>query len=318
MKILVTGGAGFIGSHFIRYVRQNHPAYKIINLDKLTYAGNLENLADIRCGANYRFIKGDICDSGLVGRLAKGADVIINFAASTHVDRSITNAADFIQTNVAGTQVLLDAAKRYKLKLFLQISSDEVYGSCKTGAFKEDGRLSASSPYAASKAAADLLCRAYFTTYGLPVVITRSSNNFGPYQYPEKIIPLFITNALENKKLPLYASGLNTRDWLFVLDNCRAIDVVLHKGKAGEVYNIGGGNLITNLKLSRLILKKLSKSAKLIKHVKDRPGHDWRYCIDCAKIKRLGWRPRFDFEAALMLTVDWYKVNRNWWQKLKS
>jgi len=310
-RILVTGGAGFIGSNFIRYLLKKHPNYKIINLDKLTYAGNLENLKDVAKDKNYKFIKGDICDSKVVEKIVKDCDIIINFAAETHVDRSIKSASRFIRANVHGTYVLLEMAKKYKIKLFLQISTDEVYGSCPQGYFREDAPLMPNSPYAASKAAADMLIRSYHITYRLPAIITRSSNNFGPYQYPEKVIPVFVTQALKNKNLPLYAKGENIRDWIYVLDNCAAIDLVLRKGSVGEIYNIGGGNLITNFELAKLILKKMDRPLSLIKSVKDRPGHDFRYALECSKIIHLGWHPKYSFEDAIDRTIDWYKQNRH-------
>jgi dTDP-glucose 4,6-dehydratase len=316
-NILITGGAGFIGSNFIRYILKKRPHSKIINLDKLTYAGNLDNLDDIKGNKNHRFIKGDICDSRLVNKIVKECSIIINFAAETHVDRSIKSASMFIRTNVQGTYVLLEAAKAHKIKLFLQISTDEVYGSCEEGYFREDSPLIPNSPYAASKAAADMLVHAYHVTYKLPIVITRSSNNFGPYQYPEKVIPLFISRALEDKYLPLYGRGENIRDWIYVTDNCSAMDLVLRKGTIGEVYNISGGNLITNIELAKLILKKLRKPQVLIKSVKDRPGHDWRYALECSKIIHLGWRPKFAFEKALEDTINWYIQNKQWWKRKK-
>jgi dTDP-glucose 4,6-dehydratase len=316
-RLLITGGAGFIGSNFIRYILKKYGSYRITNLDKLTYCGNLENLKDVARNKNYRFVRGDIADAGLVNKLVKNCDIIINFAAETHVDRSIKDASSFVKTNVFGTHTLLEAARAGGIKLFCQISTDEVYGSINEGSFREDDPLKPNSPYSATKAGADMLARSYFITYKLPVVITRSSNNFGPYQYPEKVIPLFITNALEDKKVPLYADGMNVRDWLFVIDNCEAIDTVMHKGRAGEIYNIGGGSQITNIELTRAILKLLGKGEGLIKYVKDRPGHDRRYALDISKIKRLGWQPRHDFISALELTIDWYKNNRAWWKRLK-
>ena len=318
MKLLVTGGCGFIGSNFIRYVLKTHPEYKIINLDKLTYAGNRENLKDIEKNKNYKFVKGDICDEKLVLKLSNGCDAIINFAAETHVDRSIKDPSDFVKTNVYGTYVLLEAVRKNKPRVFIQISTDETYGSITTGEFKETDSLKPNSPYAASKASADLLCRAYFATYNTPVLITRSSNNFGPYQYPEKIIPLFITNALANKKLPVYADGLNVRDWLYVEDNCEAINLVLHKGQIGEIYNIGGGTELTNIELTRLILKIMGKSEALIEFVKDRPGHDKRYALNCDKLKQLRWQPKYNFEIALRETIKWYIENERWWRRLKK
>jgi len=318
MKLLITGGAGFIGSNFIRYVMDKRPDYKIVNLDKLTYAGNLDNLKDIEKNRNYSFVEGDICDKTLVRKISKDCEVIINFAACTHVDRSILDADDFMQTNIFGTYTLLEAAKDYGMKLYVQISTDEVYGSIQSGYSKETDSLEPNSPYSASKAAADLLVRSYYITHKLPAIITRSSNNYGPYQYPEKVIPLFVTNAIESRKVPLYGDGLNVRDWLYVLDNCSAIDTVLHRGAPGEIYNIGGGTLLNNKELTLKILKAAGKAEDLIEHVKDRPGHDKRYALDCAKLKSLGWLPKYTFDKGLADTVDWYKKNVNWWLRLKD
>lgn len=327
MNLLITGGAGFIGSNFIRYILNKYPDYKIINLDKLTYAGNLDNLKDVVRqfgGKRYTFVKGDIGNEKIVNKLSSPLgggriDCIVNFAAETHVDRSILKAGSFIKTDVYGTYTLLEAAKKYKQKKYIQISTDEVYGSIENGSFNENSQLRPNSPYAASKAAADLLCRSYFVTYKLPVVISRSSNNFGPYQYPEKIIPLFVTNALENIPLPLYGDGKNVRDWLYVLDNCRAIDLILHQGKEGEIYNIGGRNELTNIFLTEKILGILHKPKNLIKSVPDRPGHDRRYSLDCRKIKKeLNWQPIYSFEKAIKETVLWYKKNYSWWLRIKK
>jgi len=315
--LLVTGGAGFIGSNFIRYVLNNYPDYKIINLDKLTYSGNLNNLKDVQQSANYRFVKGDICDKKKVESAIKRVDYLVNFAAQTHVDRSIKSSAEFIKTNIDGVRVLLDSARRHKVKRFLHISTDEVYGDIKKGKSEEADKLLPNSPYAASKAAADLLCRSYFTTYKFPVVITRSSNNFGPYQYPEKVMPLFITNAIEDKSLPLYGDGKNVRDWIYVIDNCSAIDLVLHKGRPGEVYNIGGGSLLKNTKIADEILKLSGKSRKLTEFVNDRPGHDRRYALNSSKLNKLGWHPEHTFNKALKLTLDWYISNEWWWKPIK-
>ena len=328
-KILITGGAGFIGSNFVRYMLRRTPCLpagrkdegrrtKIINLDKLAYSGNLDNLRDVEKDPRYKFVKGDICDKRLVFKLVKECDAIINFAAESHVDRSIKDATEFIRTNVFGTQVLLDAAKKYRIKRIIHISTDEVYGSIAKGSFNENSALQPNSPYAASKAAADLLARSYFVTYKLPVIIVRSSNNFGPYQYPEKIIPLFITNALENRKVPLYADGKNVREWLYVPDNCDAINFIFKFGKIGEIYNIGGGNEMKNIDLTKKILNILRKSKSLIKFVKDRPGHDKRYALNFEKLRRLGWKPRYSFEDALKETVLWYKENSKWWKRLKK
>jgi len=317
MRLLVTGGCGFIGSNFIRYMLKKYRSYKIINLDKLTYCGRRENLKDIEKDRRYRFVKGDICDSRLVGKLTKGCDAILNFAAESHVDRSISNAVDFIRTNVHGVQVLLDAARKNKVRRFIQVSTDEVYGSIQRGSFNEKSLLHPNSPYSASKAAGDHLALAYHTTFRTPVVVTRSSNNFGPYQFPEKVIPLFITNLLENKKVPLYGDGLNVRDWLYVLDNCIAIDVVLRKGRPGEIYNIGGSYEIPNIRLTRTILKLLGKTYSMIKYVPDRLGHERRYTLDSTKIKRLGWKTTKDFSTTIKETIEWYKNNRDWWGRLK-
>jgi len=321
MKILVTGGAGFIGSNFIHYMVQQYPNYTIINLDKLTYAGNLENLKGVEQSPNYRFVKGDILDRDLLAPIfAEGLDAVLNFAAESHVDRSIMDPGIFVKTNVLGTQVLLDLAKQYGVRKFVQISTDEVYGSLgDEGYFTENTPLAPNSPYSASKAGADLLVRAYHETYGLPVNITRCSNNYGPYQFPEKLIPLMIKNALEDKPLPVYGDGSNVRDWLHVEDHCRAIDLVLHHGVSGEVYNIGGNNERTNLQIVRTILEYLNKPESLIQFVQDRPGHDKRYAIDAAKIrKELGWTPRYTFDEGIKQTIEWYLTHRDWWQRIVS
>lgn len=315
-KLLVTGGAGFIGSNFIRHIIGKYPDYRITNLDKLTYCGNLENLRDIEKNKNYTFVKGDITDKGTVEKLVKGQDVVINFAAESHVDRSIKDASEFVRTNVFGTYTLLEAAKKCGTGLFVQISTDEVYGSVTEGFSREGDPLEPNSPYSATKAAADLLARSYFVTFKLPVIITRSSNNFGPNQYPEKVIPLFITNLMAGKKVPLYADGKNVRDWLYVVDNCEAIDVVMHSGVPGEVYNIGAGGETTNIELTHSLLKILGRDESSIEYVKDRPGHDKRYALDISKLKKLGWRPAREFRTALELTVEWYKANEAWWKKL--
>lgn len=318
MKLLITGGAGFIGSNFIKHLLNKYPDYQIANLDKLTYAGNLDNLKDIENRPNYRFVKGDICDPKAVSEASAGVDAIINFAAETHVDRSILEPGSFIQTDVYGTYVLLEAVKKQGIKRYIQISTDEVYGSIESGSFTEESPLDPSSPYSASKAGSDMLVGSYWKTYRLPVIITRSSNNFGPYQYPEKLIPLFITNAIEDKPLPLYGDGLNVRDWIYVEDNCEAIDLVLHRGQDGEVYNIGGGNERTNIEITDIILKELGKPKDLIKYVKDRPGHDRRYSIDSSKAASLGFSRRYSFEEAIRSTVRWYCANEWWWRKVKS
>jgi dTDP-glucose 4,6-dehydratase len=320
MKLLVTGGAGFIGSNFIRHIRQEHPDWEITNLDKLTYAGNLENLKDVQDQPGYHFVKGDIADRKLVDELLSHEfDVIVNFAAESHVDRSILDASPFIETNVKGTQVLLEGAKKHGIQRFIQVSTDEVYGSIDRGHFTEESTLSPNSPYSASKTAADLLCRAYFKTHHLPAIITRCTNNFGPYQFPEKLIPLAVTNALEDKPVPVYGDGLNIRDWIFVYDHCRALDAVIQKGRLGEIYNIGSGNEKTNLELIRKLLELLDKPQSLIQFVTDRPAHDRRYALNCAKIAtELGWKPAYSFEKALSATVDWYLKNESWWRSIKS
>lgn len=315
---LITGGAGFIGSNFIHYMLQKYEDINIINLDKLTYAGNLDNLKSVEKHSGYRFIKGDICDPQIVDPLIREADVIINFAAESHVDRSIGKPDDFIKTDIFGTFVLLEAARKFDIDKFIQISTDEVYGSTLGDSFIETDPLMPSSPYSASKAGADRLAYSYFVTYKIPVLITRCSNNFGPYQYPEKLIPLFVTNALDNKKLPIYGDGKNVRDWIFVDDHCSAIDVVSKKGKHGEVYNIGAGNEKTNLDITNLILKDLNKPEDLKTYVPDRLGHDRRYSIDSKKIQKLGWKLEFSFENAIQTTINWYQNNRQWWEKIKS
>ncbi|MDH7577275.1 MAG: dTDP-glucose 4,6-dehydratase [Bacillota bacterium] len=322
MKLLVTGGAGFIGSNFIHYVLRNYPSWQVLNLDKLTYAGNLENLRGVERNPRYRFVRGDIAERNLVFELFQRErfDIVVNFAAESHVDRSILDASPFIETNVKGAQVLLEAAREFRVERFVQISTDEVYGDLgfEDPPFTEESPLLPNSPYAASKAAADLLCRTYFRTHKLPVVITRSSNNYGPRQFPEKLIPLMITNALENKPLPVYGDGQNVRDWLFVEDNCRAIALVVEKGKPGEVYNIGGGEEKKNIEVVKEILKILGKPESLITFVKDRPGHDLRYALDASKAKRdLGWRPEVPFAEGLRCTVEWYLENRPWWERVR-
>lgn len=315
---MVTGGAGFIGSNFIRYMLDKHDDVQIVNLDKLTYAGNLNNLKDIQEDSRYRFVRGDICDEEVVDGLVKDADVVVNFAAESHVDRSIGKPDDFIRTDVFGVFVLLEASRRHGIQRFVQISTDEVYGSIETGYFKETDGLMPSSPYAASKAGADRLTYSYYVTYQLPVVIPRSSNNFGPYQYPEKLISLFVTNALDDKELPIYGDGKNVRDWLYVLDNCEAIEVIMERGVDGEVYNVGAGNEKNNLEITGIILQKLDKPKSLMTFVRDRKGHDRRYALDISKVRGLDWRPRYSFEEAMEETIRWYGENRWWWEKLKS
>jgi len=319
---LVTGGAGFIGSNFIHYWLKNHPGDFIVNLDKLTYAGNPDNLKDIENNPNYSFIKGDICDPQIVKKAMKNVDIIVHFAAESHVDRSIIDPSIFVKTNVLGTQVLLNEAIRAKVRRFHHISTDEVFGALDLDdpqRFTENTAYSPRSPYSASKAAADHLVRTYYITYKLPVTITNCADNFGPFQYPEKLISLSITNILEGKKVPIYGDGLSVRDWLYVEDHCRAIDLVIAKGKVGETYLIGADSDMANIDLVKRLLVIMGKDEKMIEYVKDRPGHDRRYAIDSTKIKNeLGWKPVFDLEKALGETVAWYKNNNSWWQKLKN
>ena len=318
MKLLVTGGSGFIGSNFVRHVLATHPDDRVVNLDKLTYAGNPANLADIERDPRYAFVQGDVCDAKVVREAARGVDAIVNFAAETHVDRSLSEPDAFLRTDVFGVFTLLEAVRELKIPRLLHISTDEVYGSVARGSSREIDPLRPSNPYSASKAGGDLLALAYWQTHRLPVLITRSSNNFGPYQYPEKVIPLFVTNALDDQPLPLYGDGKNVRDWLYVLDNCAAIDLVLRKGGEGEVYNIGGGHEVENVVLTRQILQLTGKPESLIKPVKDRPGHDRRYSLDSKKVRQLGWTPRHRFPDALATTVAWYREHETWWRPLKS
>ncbi|MGZ7445305.1 dTDP-glucose 4,6-dehydratase [Paenibacillus sp. TH7-28] len=329
VTVLVTGGAGFIGSNFVHYMLNEHPDYTIINLDSLTYAGNLENLKAVESNGKYTFIKGDICDQALINSIFEkyNPQYVVNFAAESHVDRSILNPQVFLQTNIAGTQVLLDACKsHWKIDggylpeaKFVQVSTDEVYGSLgQTGYFTERTPLSPNSPYSASKASADMFVRAYHETYGLNINITRCSNNYGPYQFPEKLIPLMISNALEGKELPVYGDGMNVRDWLYVEDHCKAIDVVIHKGKSGEVYNVGGHNEKANIEIVKIILEELGKPESLIKYVDDRLGHDRRYAIDPQKIKdELGWEPTIMFDEGIRMTIRWYLNNQEWLDNIK-
>lgn len=319
-KILVTGGAGFIGSNFVKYMLEKYSDYEIINLDALTYCGNLENLKDIENHENYTFVKGDIRDQDLVKDLVSKSDYVINFAAESHVDRSIEDPEIFIKSNVLGTQVLLNASKEFGVEKYIQISTDEVYGTLgESGYFTENTPLQPNSPYSASKAGADLITRAYFETFDLPVNITRCSNNYGPYQFPEKLIPLMISNALEDKKLPIYGDGKNIRDWLHVYDHCQAIDLVLHEGKLGEVYNIGGHNERENIQIVKLIIDALGKDESLIEYVSDRLGHDRRYAIDSDKItNELGWKPKYTFETGIEETIKWYLDNQEWMNQVKS
>ncbi len=317
MKILVTGGCGFIGSNYIRQHLEKKPQDSIVNLDKLTYAGRKENLQDIEGNGNYEFVKGDICNAGDVEKAMQGCDAVINFAAESHVDRSIANSREFAETNFFGVRVLCEQAKKQGIGKFLQVSTDEVYGQIAEGSFSESSVLRPRNPYSAAKAAGELLAMSYFETFQLPVMVTRSSNNFGPYQFPEKVIPLFVTNLLRGKKVPLYGEGLNVRDWLYVLDNCEGIAAVLEKGKPGEVYNIGGGNEVKNIELTKMILEEMGKGEDMIEHVPDRPGHDLRYSLDCSKIEgELGWKPKHEFKQALHETVEWYKDNEQWWKSL--
>ena len=322
MKLLVTGGAGFIGSNFILYWRANHPEDQIVNFDKLTYAGNLENLKDVENSPNYTFVKGDITDGSIVKQAMKNVDVVVNFAAESHVDRSILDPSPFVQTNVVGTQVLLDVALDAKVKRFHHVSTDEVYGALKLDSkekFSEKTKYNPRSPYAASKAASDHLVRAYHLTYGLPITISNCSNNFGPHQFPEKLISLAITNLLEGKKVPVYGDGLYVRDWLYVEDHCSGIDSILQKGKVGETYCIGIDNDIANIDVIKKIFKILNESEDKFEYVKDRPGHDRRYAIDNGKIKKeLGWEPKYNFDKALQITCSWYQDNQEWWKKLKN
>ena len=319
-NLLVTGGAGFIGSNFVHYILDKYPDYHVVVFDKLTYAGNLDNLRDVADDARYHFVQGDICDAGAVEQAIRRyeIDTIVNWAADTHVDRSILDADAFIRTNFYGTYVLLEAAKKFGLERYHQISTDEVYGWVAEGASKETDPVQPRSPYAAAKASGDLLVNAYFVTHGVPTTITRGSNTVGPYQYPEKVAPLFITNALENEPLPLYGDGQQVRDWLYVGDHCEAVDVVLHRGQPGQVYNVGGGNERHNVELVKIILDRLDKPPELVRRVADRPGHDRRYAVDTSKARALGWQPRHSFEQALTKTIDWYAANEWWWKKIKS
>ncbi|NIM91256.1 MAG: dTDP-glucose 4,6-dehydratase [Candidatus Aminicenantes bacterium] len=316
--LLVTGGAGFIGSNFIHYWLKRYSRCRVINLDKLTYAGNLDNLKEVDKDPRYEFIQGDIRDKKLVKKIFRKVQGVVHFAAETHVDRSILDAGEFVLTDVFGTFVLLDALKDSKVEFFIHLSTDEVYGSRDKGHFSEEDPLCPSSPYSASKAGADRLAYAYHKTYSLPIIILRPSNNFGPYQYPEKFIPLFVTNALEGKPLPLYGRGTNVRDWLYVEDHCRAIDLVIRAGKLGEIYNVGANAEIENNVVAEKIVDFLGKPKSLIKRVPDRLGHDKRYALDCRKVRALGWKPEWDFEEALASTVQWYQENQIWWKKIKE
>lgn len=313
-KILITGGAGFIGCNFVRHMLKEHPGIEITVLDKLTYAGRLENLEEVK--DRIRFVKGDICDKNVVHDVLPGCESVVNFAAESHVDRSITSPEDFVRTDVLGVFTLLEEARRSDVKRFVQISTDEVYGSTVSGSFSEANILDPSSPYSASKAGGELLARSYVRTYGLNVIVTRSSNNYGPFQYPEKLIPVLVIKAMRNQELPIYGKGTNVRDWLHVEDNCRAIDLVLSKGKPGDIINIGSGNEVPNIEVARTILKHLRKPESLIRFVTDRPGHDFRYSLTWDKIKELGWKPSVRFDDGLKATVDWYVNNEPWWTGL--
>lgn len=318
MRLLVTGGAGFIGSNFVRYVLREHRGDQVVNFDKLTYAGNLRNLVDVAEDPRYSFVRGDICDQAAVEQVMRRVDAVVNFAAETHVDRSIQSAGEFIDTDIKGLYVLLEAGRARGTERFLHVSTDEVYGSIESGAFKESDPLNPSSPYAASKAGGELMAAAYQKTFGYSILITRGSNTYGPYQYPEKVVPLFITNAIDGVPLPLYGDGLNVRDWLYVEDHCAGVDVVLRRGVPGESYNLGAGQERTNLALTRLILKLVGKSEELIQYVTDRPGHDWRYSVDSSKARALGWEPKVDAEEGLRRTVAWYQENQAWWREIKD
>jgi dTDP-glucose 4,6-dehydratase len=320
MTMLVTGGAGFIGSNFIRHMLTEHPDTPIVNLDALTYAGNPESLRDVADNPNYTFVKGDICDPAAVAAVFRNRliETVVHFAAESHVDRSIADGSAFVRTNVLGTFTLLDHAHKHGVKRFIHVSTDEVYGSTREGSFVETDNLNPSSPYSSSKAGSDLLARSFFITHNLPVIVTRCTNNYGPYQFPEKLIPLFATNLLEGKKVPVYGTGKNIRDWLYVLDHCRAIDFVLQNGEPGEVYNIGGGAEKTNLDITAKILKLLGNDESMIEYVPDRKGHDFRYSLDFRKLRALGWEPAYTFDDALAATVRWYAENEWWWRPLKT
>ena len=321
MKILVCGGAGFMGSHFIKYILEKYPDYMLVNFDKLTYAGNLENLKEVENNKRYKFVKGDICDASEVDRVVREnkIDTIVNYAAETHVDRSVMDPSAFLKTNIFGSYNLLEATKKFDLKKMVQVSTDEVFGSIDSGKFREDSPFEPNSPYSAAKAGGDLLCRSYFVTFQTPVVVTHSCNFYGSNQYPEKLIPLFVTNLLEGKKVPVYGDGKQVREWIYTEDHCNAIDVILHKAKAGSVYNIGSGDEIENIEITKLILEYLGYDEKMIEYVKDRPGHDKRYALDANKLKNeLGWEAKVNFRDGLKKTVDWYRENEDWWKKIKD
>ena len=319
VEVLVTGGAGFIGSGFVHHAIATHPDWRVTPLDKLTYAGRRENLADLDGHPRHRFVRGDVADPAAAVPLVRDADVVVHFAAETHVDRSLMSAGEFIRTDVHGTLVLLDAARgASRLRRFVQISTDEVYGDVPEGASRETDELRPGNPYAASKAGADRLAYSFWTSFGVPVVIARASNNYGRRQHPEKLIPLFVTNAIDGRPLPLYGDGLNVRDWLHVDDHCRALDLLIERGRPGEAYNVGGGNAVTNLDLAHRLLDRLDRPASLIRRVADRPGHDRRYCLDSAKLRALGWEPRVAFDSGLRTTVAWYVENESWWRPIKE
>ena len=316
--LLITGGCGFIGSNFIHYVLAKYPEYRVVNLDKLTYAGNPANLIELADDDRYRFVEGDICDPGTVGPLVAEADIVVNFAAESHVDRSIMGGAEFVQTNFNGTYTLLDSAVEHGIERFHQISTDEVYGSINEGAWTEEWPLAPRNPYSSTKASAELLVRAYHITHGLPTVTTRASNNVGPFQYPEKRVPLYISNAIDDLPLPVYGDGSQVRDHLYVEDHCSAIDLVLHQGEIGGIYNVGGENDATGLEVAKVILKRLGKDESLLTFVTDRSGHDQRYALDSSKVQALGWQPASDFRVAMERTVDWYVENESWWREIKE
>ena len=316
--LLITGGCGFIGSNFIHYVLAKYPEYRVVNLDKLTYAGNPANLIELAGGDRYRFVEGDICDPATVGPLVAEADIVVNFAAESHVDRSIMGGAEFVQTNFNGTYTLLDSAVEHGIERFHQISTDEVYGSINEGAWTEEWPLAPRNPYSSTKASAELLVRAYHITHGLPTVTTRASNNVGPFQYPEKRVPLYISNAIDDLPLPVYGDGSQVRDHLYVEDHCSAIDLVLHQGEIGGIYNVGGENDATGLEVAKVILKRLGKDESLLTFVTDRSGHDQRYALDSSKVQALGWLPASDFRVAMERTVDWYVENESWWREIKE
>ena len=317
MKLFITGGAGFIGSNYVRHVLANSDD-EVTVFDALTYAGNLTSLADVADDPRYSFVQGDICDREAVAAAMAGHDMVVHFAAESHVDRSIVDPDTFVRTNCLGTNVMCDVARNIGVERFLHISTDEVYGSIEEGSFIETDRLGPRSPYSSSKAGSDLIALSYQETYGLPVIVTRSSNNFGPFQFPEKVIPLFVTNLLDSKKVPLYGDGLNIRDWIHVLDNCAGVDTVLRKGTIGEIYNIGGGNETTNRELTSMVLSNMGVGEEMVEYVQDRLGHDRRYSVDCSKANALGWKPSRNLDVAVAETVEWYRANRAWWEPLKA